>query len=166
MVMPNYPATVIEVLDDRMEFRPAVLREVRSFAESGPWSGTIEERKARFKKLTHDLAVACGVPEPELVFGHLDGSSSGGSHYLHHVHRIVLTGKLSVVTFLHEFGHALGMDERTTCRWSVNLFRRCFPKQFGRLVHVGHTLVRPQSIVAAIGRHHGSNAPRRMEMQP
>jgi hypothetical protein len=51
-------------------------------------------------------------------------------------------GRLSVVTYLHEFAHALGRDERGACRWSINLFRRVFPEQFARLAASGHTLRR------------------------
>jgi hypothetical protein len=46
------------------------------------------------------------------------------------------------VTFLHEFAHARGFDERQACRWSINLFRRCFPRSFASCRQVGHTLVR------------------------
>jgi hypothetical protein len=50
-----------------------------------------------------------------------------------------------VVTVLHEWGHVLGLGERGACRWSVNLFRRVFPREFERLARVGHLLVRPQN---------------------
>lgn len=139
-----YPSTVIEVLDDHM--RSAALRTVRAFAESRPWAGSVEERKEKFHELNRALSKAYDTTEPELVFGRLDGTSSGSSHYIPRLHRIVLVGKLSVVTYLHEFAHSRGMGEQGACRWSINLFRRCFPKQFGKLVHVGHTLIRPAEI--------------------
>ena len=47
-----------------------------------------------------------------------------------------------MLTYLHEFAHARGYDERGACRWSLNLFRRCFPRSFARCRPVGHTLVR------------------------
>ena len=49
---------------------------------------------------------------------------------------------LSVLAYLHEFAHARGADERQACHWSINLFRRCFPRSFARCRAVGHTLVR------------------------
>jgi hypothetical protein len=140
--MSAYPATVNEVLDETLRFKPAALSAVRAFARSRPWSGSIESRKDKFRRLNHDLSVAYGIPEPEVVFGVLDGTCSGASHYLSGVHQIVLMGKLSVVTYLHEFAHARGMGERGACRWSINLFRRCFPEQYSRLNHVGHLLRR------------------------
>ena len=146
MPTDDYPATVVEVLDDQMRFRPAALRAGEAFAESHPWVGSVEERKEKFRQLNRELSEAYGITEPELVFGRLNGSSSGSSHYISRLHRIVIVGKLSVVTYLHEFAHSRGMGEQGACRWSINLFRRCFPKQFGKLVHVGHTLIRPAEI--------------------
>ena len=142
----DYPETVIEVIDSRMRFRPATLRVVRAFASSKPWSGSLEKRKEKFIRLNHDLAEAYGIPEPELHFQQMDGSSSGGSHYLPSPHRIVLSGRLSVVTYLHELAHALGKDETDACKWSINLFRECFPQQFSRLIHRGHMLIRPADV--------------------
>ncbi|MCH8015076.1 MAG: hypothetical protein IH917_00450, partial [Acidobacteria bacterium] len=103
-------------------------------------------RKEKFLRLNHHLASSCGIPEPELRFGRIDGTSSRGSYYRTSAHRIVMTGKLSVVTLLHEFDHALGKDEVDACRWSINLFRRCFPRQFSKLVPRGHTLIRPADV--------------------
>ena len=151
----NYPETVIEVLDDEMRFRPATLRAVQAFARSRPWRGSLEERKKKFLKVNHDLASSCDIPEPDLRFGHIDGSSSRGSYYRPSAHRIVTTGRLSVVSYLHEFAHALGKNEVDACRWSINLFRRCFPRQFSKLVHRGHTLVRAADVggvLSAAGR--------------
>jgi len=142
----EYPETVVELIDADMRFRPATLRAVQTFAAAKPWTGSIERRKEKFLALNQALAKACGISVPELHFEQLDRTSSGRSHYLPIAHRIVLTGKLSVVTFLHEFGHALGKDEFDACGWSVNLFRRCFPRQFSRLIHRGHLLLRPDDV--------------------
>jgi len=125
-----------------MRFRPAALRAVRAFARSRPWQGTVEERKEKFSKLNRDLAEGYGIPVPDLAFGTLDGGGSGNSHYTPALHRIDLVGKLSVVTYLHEFAHSRGMRERAACAWSINLFRRIWPERYAKLVHVGHTLVR------------------------
>ena len=142
----DYPATVVEVLDDQMRFSPAALRAVRAFSDARPWAGSVEERKEKFRKLNKELSEAYNITEPGLAFGRLDGMSSGSSHYIPHLHRIVLVGKLSVVTYLHEFAHSRGIGEQGACRWSINSFRRGFPKQFGKLIHVGHTLIRPAEI--------------------
>ncbi len=146
----DYPVMVIEIIDDSMRFKPATLKALRRFADSRPWRGRLTERKQKFRKLHQALSTAYGISEPQLVFGSIDGSSSGESHYIQPMHRIVLVGRLSVVTFLHEFAHARGLGERDACRWSVNLFRRVFPGQYARLVHVGHTLVSPTEAAESV----------------
>ena len=150
MVRTTYPATVLEVLDDEITYPDELLCVMRIFAASKPWSGSIDARKRKFSDANRMMADACGVEMPTLDFGALDGGSSGSSHYIPSDHRIVIVGKLSVVTFLHEFAHALGHDEQEACRWSINLFCKCFPRQYSRLIHVGHRLVRPQDISARL----------------
>jgi len=142
----QYPATVVEILDDQMTFSSDLLQAVQGFAESKPWEGSTQSRKEKFRQLNRDLGTACSIQEPTLLFGQLNGDSSGASSYSPKHHRITMTGKLSVVTFLHEFAHALGHDEQQACRWSINLFRKCFPRQYACLIHVGHMLVRPQEL--------------------
>jgi len=146
----DYPQCVLEILNDQMSYRSAAVRAVQRFARMNPWRGTVEERKARFRKLNHDLSGAYGIFEPDLVFDCIDGGSSGSSHYIPSERRIVIVGKLSVVTYLHEFAHALELDERDACRWSINLFKRCFPSHYARLVHVGHVLIRPGDVATML----------------
>ncbi len=144
MVRNAYPATVLEILDDEITYSDELLCVLRIFAASKPWKGSLRTRQRKFRQLNHLMAVACRIDKSFLAFGRLDGSSSGASYYVPRDHRIVIVGKLSVVTFLHEFAHSLGFDENAACRWSINLFRKCFPRQYSRLIHVGHMLIRPQ----------------------
>lgn len=144
MTSSDYPETVEQVLDDEIGYGEGILVAVTAFAASRPWRGSFESRKKKLQSLNAALAHACHVAKPDLIFQSIDGSSSGASHYIPSRHRIVMIGKLSVVTFLHEFAHALGHGEKEACRWSINLFRQCFPEQYSRLVHVGHTLVVPK----------------------
>ncbi len=143
MSRDEYPKTVLEVLDDRVTFDPKALKAVRRFAASRPWSGLLLARTAKFRQFNYELSIAYRMHKPELILEHLDGTSSGNSHYIPSCHRIVLVGKLSVVTYLHEFGHARGMNERGACRWSINLFRKTFPRQYARLQSQGHMLISP-----------------------
>lgn len=46
---------------------------------------------------------------------------------------IIMRGKLSIITFLHEYAHALGMNEDRAKEWSQSLFRLCYPKSIGKL---------------------------------
>ena len=170
MPRTNYPATVAECLNERARYRRGVVGAVKTFAREGPWRGTLEEREDKFRRLNAALARAYGMPEPELRFdlpaaplrsaaqaGGIDGSFSGASTCRRggpgEPAVITMRGRLSVVTYLHEFAHALGRGlsavpgtaqagERGACRWSLNLFRRVFPVQFARLRADGHTVRR------------------------
>jgi hypothetical protein len=143
MPFANYPSTIAEILDDRKTFKPAALAAVRRFARSRPWRGTLAEKKAKFERLNQELAEAYGIACPRLIFrGVEDNPTVGNGYYRPAAHTIALIGKLSVVTYLHEFGHARGYDERKACRFSVNLFRRAFPQSFARCSTMGHVLVR------------------------
>jgi hypothetical protein len=141
----NYPRTVAEILDDAMTFRPAALRALRAFRRSRPWRGTIQERKAKFLTLNRELARAYGLRRPKLLFRSIAPHAEGNGCYIRRPgrrHEITLFGQISVVTYLHEFGHARGYDERRAVRFSVNLFRRMFPVSYASLVPVGHMLCR------------------------
>ena len=53
--------------------------------------------------------------------------------------------KLSIISCLHELGHHLkGASELEACRFSVHLFKQCFPKAFAKLRWDGHMLVKSQ----------------------
>jgi hypothetical protein len=64
----------------------------------------------------------------------VDGNSSHS--YFDSIERcITMIGKLSVITFLHEFAHALNPDgaEEFARMWSLTLFRKVYPKAFENL---------------------------------
>ena len=137
----SYPRTVAEILDDQMRFRQETLEAVRCFRRSRPWSGSERERKRKLRRL-HRVLCRIYHKRTRLGFGLLDGGCSGQSGYDGLQDVIILRGRLSVTTYLHEFGHALGKGERGACRWSVNLFRKCFPRQFAACWAEGHMLRR------------------------
>ena len=144
----SYPRTVAEILDDQMSFRRATVQAVLRLKRSRPWSGSERERKRKLRRLHRTL---CRIYDKRtgLGFGLLDGACSGRSGYDGFQDVIILRGRLSVTTYLHEFGHALCKGERGACRWSVNLFRLCFPREFAACWAEGHMLRR----VRQEGRH-------------
>ncbi len=149
----GYPDTVAECLSDRAKYRRGVVAAVKAFKRACPWRGTLEERKDKFRRLDEALAGAYGIPTPDLRFERIEGGFSAASSCLRGDNErpaaITMRGRLSVVTFLHEFAHALGKDERGACRWSINLFRRVFPQQYARLQADGHVLRRPPAEASA-----------------
>src|SRR6185295_9005202 len=117
-------------LGQPLKFPPETLKAVRAFAASKPWRGTFEERQAKFKQLHADLCRVYRV-NPTLNIESDGTGDSGGSSFRPGANVITLTGRLSVITFLHEWGHVLkGHSEFEACRWSLRLFQRCFPRSF------------------------------------
>lgn len=139
----EYPKTVAEVLDDTIEYREATHAAMERFRVSNPWDGTREDMQGKLRTLNRELAEAYKIEAPQVVFVR---RFAYGCCYFPIGNLIVMEcetdGRYSVVTFLHEFGHALGKNERQTCRWSINLFRHHFPKSFEKLEQRGHLLYR------------------------
>jgi hypothetical protein len=138
----NYPRTVREVLSNRRTYRPATLKVLREFRRAKPWRGSEAERRAKFRKLHRQL---CRIYGEELRRGNgslptLSFSQREVACYIPSQNRINLP-TLSVVTYLHEFAHVRGADERQACGWSINLFRRIFPRSYARCRHDGHMLI-------------------------
>lgn len=49
----------------------------------------------------------------------------------------------SIISALHELSHHLnGKSELTACRWSIYIFRTCFPETYKKLKWKGHLLVK------------------------
>jgi hypothetical protein len=138
----NYPRTVAEILDATLSFKPDALRALKAFRRAKPWRGTPAERQAKFVSLHFFLCDIYQV-NPKLEIGAITDCYSPASN------TVYLTSRMSVVSYLHEFGHARGWSERQTVRWSVNLFRRIFPRQFARLSHEGHMLRRREDTGAS-----------------
>jgi hypothetical protein len=144
--MSDYPQSIDEVLDPNRKYPPAVLQAIRAFRAAKAWQGSLSERQAKFQTLNTALAAAYSVEPPTLVFENDDAQDSGSSCYIPGSNTIILRGRLSVVTYLHEFAHfRFGRSERKACEWSINLFARCFPRSFARCVRDGHMLRKPRA---------------------
>lgn len=140
--MHDYPNSVDELDLTAVELSPAVLTAVRRFARSRPWRGSLAERKVKFRAAIRRICRAAGIPAPRTRFQINQNVSSGSSCYLFGAHAIILRGRLSVITTLHEVGHALhGRSEQMACAWSLAYFRACFPRSWRRLKFDGHMAI-------------------------
>ena len=139
--MSDYPTNGAEILEPQLKFRDETIEAASRFKHTGPWSGTMDERMSKFR---HFHTALCQIysKQTKLHFGLIDGGCSGSSYYRPIDDVIVLRGKLSVVTYLHEFAHAMGRDERGAVRWSICLFKQVFPEEFSRCEFHGHMLKR------------------------
>jgi hypothetical protein len=121
---------------------PAAHAALVAFKRSKPWRGTVEERLLKFEMLSAALAGAYGLPVPEIRPCLIDAGSAGKGGYNVEHNLIVLTGRLSVVTFLRCLARARGKTLREACAWSLNVFKHFFPVSFARCRQVGPRLVR------------------------
>lgn len=130
-----------------LDYPPELLQSLEQFKRVGAWSGTVPSRKQKFEWLHRRFCEIYGkrwklrfeVPD-RISLWHF----SGGSSCNYSTHTITLRGRLSVVSFLHEWGHALGLHEQEQAQaYAVGLFRLIFPEQFARLQRDGYCLVVP-----------------------
>lgn len=151
---PNYPKTVKEVLDDNIDYKEGTHQAIKRFKVTKPYRGTKSEMQGKFRQLCDDLSKIYEIETPQIAFVKEFNPSSV---YFPVGNLIVLREQFnhtySVVVFLHEYGHALKKDERETCRWSINLYRKHFPKSFAKLKTsdregTGHLLFNPKSPLA------------------
>jgi hypothetical protein len=140
--------TIDDVICDGASYKPDALRAVKRLARTKPWKGDFIKRFGDIIACSQSLAEAYGIAVKIKHVGHRNGCS-GASRISPDGKRIVLTGRLSVVTMLHLFAKARQIQKRGTAglnhfkaiRWSATLFRRKFPISFGRCKLVGGLLV-------------------------
>ena len=128
-----------------MRFKRATLAAVRAFKASRPWSG---EPTERWQKFTMLHAALCEIYQLDV---RLLQCGPGQDSFFWSIPTIYLDGeKMSVVTYLHEFRHAIdccaglqahnAVHEYRATQWSVELFKRVFPRQFAKCEFDGQIL--------------------------
>ncbi len=159
MTIPRepYPRRVNDVVQP-MRYHAACLQAVREFAAERPWKGDRETRRAKFEQL-HEKLCRVYSKRTRLEFGDswkpgAGVGTSGSSFYVVPMTRggdvIRLRGRMSVVTYLHEFAHALGKGETGAARWSINLFRIIFPSRFAKCRGERHMVISLANAAAGI----------------
>jgi hypothetical protein len=122
---------------------------LQRFKEANPWHGKIRERKAKFERCFEELKAMHNMKDLKLEFDIANRFSlwhdSGSSSYNRDTKIITLRGRLSVVTFLHEFAHALfGSSEERAREFSLDLFKKVFPEKYARCNFNGIMLTKPK----------------------
>lgn len=113
-----------------MPFKRGTIRSLRRFRHLKVWRGTLDEKNRKIKLLHTALCHVYGK-DIRLSF-HNEETGSGMSNFrtsrrLGRTGYITLHGRHSVVTYLHEFAHALGYQTQESARWwSLKLYRRIF----------------------------------------
>jgi Zn-dependent peptidase ImmA (M78 family) len=103
------------------------------------WKTTPKEKKILYLKY---LIIA--INESRKKYEEISFSKSNADAYSPVSQRIYLNSdKPSILSALHELGHHLfGSSELTACRWSVWLFKTCFPGLYKELKWDKHLLVK------------------------
>lgn len=142
----KYPQDLDAIVCEQ-NYRAATIKLMKEYKKWRPWRGTTSYRIQKIYWLHNNL---CNIYDKETaLFVHpsvLAGGSSGSSCHVSTSYGdfIILNGRVSVLTYLHEFGHGLkGESEHEACKWSINLFREIFPDNFKRLIGRGHFLYSP-----------------------
>jgi len=136
--------TVESVIDERVKMNRLAFAAVRTFRRSKAWSGTFDERLAKFTALAAGLSDAYGI-EPGVTIqfhGVENRTRTGNGGFDRHKNTIHLIGKLSVVTFLNCFARARGMDVMESFRWSLSIFKKMFPVSYSNCHAEGLFLIR------------------------
>ena len=135
---------------------PDVIPLIKMWSDKRVWRGTLEERKQKFMWMHEKLKILFNKPDVNLIFGEIteeserSPGSSGNSYYNTQTQDICLVGKLSVVTFLHEWAHAIGLDQENAIGWSQGLFKIGFPNSFARAVKRGGLALKPEDVEAVL----------------
>lgn len=134
----QYPSSVEEVLDDTIKYRREVIRAMNSYKDMKPWEGTPFQKAAKMFWLHLQLCEIYGANtsitfDPAILCGRESKTGNGWCDF--QIDNIHIIGRVSVLTFLHEWGHRLhGESEHLACWWSINLFRKIFPGSFNKLL--------------------------------
>lgn len=134
----NYPEKPI--WNDDMKFRVGAIAAVKEFKKNAP-KNTCADRFAKLCTLCADLNKVYGLRVTMVWDGNENAPHSFESCYSPMNGVIHMNGKLSIITFLHEYAHALGRDEEKAVLWSLSLFKRTFPIAFEKLNPSRHCLV-------------------------
>ena len=117
---------------------PELLSALKDFKRQHPWTGDLVDRKNKFMML-HRRFNELFDKDVDLDLTKVrDGFDSGQSYAARHSPpKIGIVGKLSVITFIHEWAHILGANETDAQTWALDLYKQTFPKNFAKLKFAG-----------------------------
>lgn len=142
-------ATVMQSVNyvrPEMKFKKEAVTALMTFKRKKTFKLEEQDRIEAMQVLLKDLAEAYNITAPvELVVSDLNGEHSGSSYVMPPMSMmnpqekwvIVMQGKLSIITLLHEFGHVRGKGQVEAQVFALNLFRKAYSKAFEKLVVIG-----------------------------
>lgn len=129
------------------DFSTEILDATRQLFESRPSQLAFKDRDALFKSWIDKSSDSYKITPPHLVWAD-EADDTGGGFYEISSHRIFMSpSRASVITFLHEFRHALqhkGVEDRVSedneidaRAWSLSLYYNIKPNLLKKLVLEG-----------------------------
>ena len=102
------------------------------------WEGKIQDRKDAMKELNTDMNEIFGL-EVKLITKHIPHfyrlwERSDNSQYDTISKTITLRGRISLITYLHEYGHALGLNQEMSQAFATHIFERAYPEKLANLI--------------------------------
>ena len=132
-----------EILDHPIHFPEELINMVLEWKKTcytKDVRSSIEKKNTALARLVAAITTSFHRKNPSIVF-----TPDCNPHYNTTEHCIYLSStNPSIITTLHETAHYLfGPSEHTACRWSVQLFKLCFPDAYKKLVWNRHMLKHP-----------------------
>lgn len=137
----KYP-TEKEIMDPPVKFKDTALDVVMSWKTKFFPGWNVKSNTEKLEALECLIQKLCGVYEENVIVDQWADAYA----YNEQTNTIYLDGNNpSIISTLHEFRHKInGPDELSACRWSIQIFKRCFPKSFEKLKFKdgGHLLIK------------------------
>lgn len=133
---------IIGLVAEEIHFPETVVAALKNFKRNHKYNSPLpfeQATQARFeamKDMVRIFSAAYGIEPIELRMSNITSNGDSSRSYYNddeNERYVLLTGKLSIITFLHEFGHVLGFDEEQARKWSLTLFKKVYPIAFDRL---------------------------------
>lgn len=131
-----------QLVNLNLAFDAAVIDAIGELAESRIWriSRDWDERIASLAECVAKMSAGELGKQWQLVHvGSKRGLSSGAIN--HRLHRITISGRLSVVTVLFWYAQACKKTNLESMVFAVTLFKRFFPRSFARCKLIGGMIV-------------------------
>jgi len=138
---PRYP-TPQQIMRKPIKFKPQTIQLTKDWKHhffTEQWKHlSSTEQFTHIAQLVHALAKVVYRKPLSCVI-----TNTAFACYNHITKTIHLGPVPSIISALHELAHHLfGDNELVACRFSIHLFKKCFPKQFNTLEWQGHLLVK------------------------
>jgi hypothetical protein len=130
---------VAEAISDNVQFTPEIVQAVKNVRAAKLFQGTLAERQEKFRTFH---AAMCKAMDVSIELKFKPGRKLSAYRLTHKTGTLI--GRLSLVTYFYIMSHAAQYDFNGQMTFSINLFRKYFPRSFARCEQQGLYLVHPK----------------------